>query len=78
MWCNPNEHDLVMRELRADAERDAARWRLIKSMKKERSTPNWLVRLRLIRHSRPERVPSNQGASRPASKARPSVSQSNI
>jgi len=77
MWCSPNEHDLVMRERRVDAERDAARWRLIKSMRKEDSTPNWLVRLRLSR-SRPERVPSDQGTRRPAVKARPSVSQSKL
>mgnify|MGYP006291021275 CR=1 FL=1 len=75
MAWNPNEHDLVLRERRADAERDAARWRLVKAMRKEKGTAAWLVRLRLSRPSR-RRVHIERKA--PASQARPSVSQSKL
>jgi hypothetical protein len=49
MELNPYLHYLVHRERAADAMRDAERWRLIKSLKVQGSSPGWLGRLGLGR-----------------------------
>jgi hypothetical protein len=48
MELNPYLHHWVSQERRADALRDAEKWRLIKSLKERRSRPEWLQRLGLI------------------------------
>jgi hypothetical protein len=49
MELNPYLHDLAHRERSADAMRDAERWRLIRSLREQRSSRGWLGRLRLKR-----------------------------
>jgi hypothetical protein len=45
MELHPYLHYLVHRERAADAMRNAERWRLIKSLKVQGSSPGWLERL---------------------------------
>ena len=45
MACNPNVHDLVMRERAADAWRDAEQWRLLKATRQGNTDRGWVARL---------------------------------
>jgi hypothetical protein len=71
MELNPYLHYVVSQERRADAIRDAERWRLIQSLKVQGSSPGWLQRLRL-RWLVPARPDHMAGKPRPG--ARPIVS----
>ena len=67
MELNPGLHYLVDRERRADAMRDAERWRQIKSLKKHSESPGWAQRLALsLRGLVTVRLDGQAAARRPA------------
>jgi len=47
MELNPGLHDLIDRERRTDALRNAERWRQLKALKEPRDSPGWMQRLAL-------------------------------
>lgn len=75
MAYNPNEHDLVMRERRADALRDAEHWRLLKSVQRQGKGRSWLGRL-WARKPRVIHLPRERDVPLPSRKSRPSSSRS--
>ncbi len=77
MAYNPNEHDLVMRERRADALHEAEHWRLLKTVKRQPSDTGWLSRLR-ARSTRRVHIPREAEATQIDQARRPSVSGSEV
>jgi len=75
MAYSPNEHDLVMRERRADALRNAENWRLLKSIRPRKNRSSWFTRLQ-GREPRMIYLPREEDAPRPSHASRPSISSS--
>ena len=75
MAYSPNEHDLVMRERRADALRNAEHWRLLKAVRPQTNRRSWFSRLQ-GREPRMIYLPREKGAPRPSQASRPSISRS--
>ena len=77
MAYSPNEHDLVMRERRADALHEAEHWRLLKTVRRQPTRPNWLSRLR-PRNRRRVRIPREAEVARMDQASRPSMTRSEV
>ena len=77
MAYNPNEHDLVMRERRADALHEAEHWRLLKAVRRQPNHISWLSRLS-ARNIRRLHIPREAEATQIDQARRPSVSGSEV